>query len=208
MRQTKKGKQWHFGMKAHIGVDSDSGLVHTVTARAANAPDVTEVGKLLHGHEQAIDADAGYTGAPTRPEVSGVSAVWRIAARRSALAQLTEGDYKDAVQHYEHLKARMRARVEHPFRVIKRPFGYRMVRYRGLAKNAAQVLTLFALSNLWMKRRTLLAMAGSVRPTGGKNPENRPRTAKHRPNIGSPSGNVGRYPTIRHPAGWAVAPAV
>lgn len=160
MRQTKKGQQWYFGMKAHIGVDSDSGLVHTVTATAANAADVTEVGNLLHGDEQAIYADAGYTGAPKRPEVSGVSAVWRIAAKRSAVAQLAEGDYKDALKHYEHLKARMRARVEHPFRVIKRQFGYRMVRYRGLAKNAAQVLTLFALSNLWMKRRTLLAMAG------------------------------------------------
>lgn len=97
---------------------------------------------------------------------------------------------------------------KHPFRVIKRPFGYRRVRYRGLAKNAAQVLTLFALSNLWMKRKTLLALARQVRPTGAKHPGNRPRTAKHRPNIGSPSGHVDRYPTLRHPAGWAVAPAV
>ncbi len=160
MHQTKKGNQWYFGMKAHIGVDCDSGLVHTVTATPANAADVTEVGNLLHGREQAIYADAGYTGAPKRPEVSHINATWRIARKRGAVAQLAEGAYKEAVKHYEHLKARMRARVEHPFRVIKRQFGYRMVRYRGLAKNAAQVMTLFALSNLWMTRRTLLAMTG------------------------------------------------
>ncbi len=160
LRQTKKGNRWHFGMKAHTGVDCDSGLVHTVTATAANAADVTEVGKLLHGDEQAIYADAGYTGAHKRPEVSDINASWRIAAKRSTVAQLAEGDYKEAVKHYEHLKARLRARVEHPFRVIKRQFGYRIVRYRGLAKNAAQVMTLFALSNLWMKRKTLLAITG------------------------------------------------
>lgn len=100
------------------------------------------------------------TSAHKRPEVSDLNATWRIARKRGAVAQLAEGDYKEAVTHYVHLKARLRARVEHLFQVIKRQFGYRMVRYRGLAKNATQVLTLFALSNLWMKRRTLLAMAG------------------------------------------------
>jgi IS5 family transposase len=160
MHQTKKGNQWHFGMKAHIGVDCDSGLVHTVTATPANTADVTEVSKLLHGKETAIYGDAGYTGAEKRPEVGQTKADWRIAQKRSHVAQLAEGDYKEAVKHYEHLKARMRARVEHPFRVIKRQFGYRIVRYKGLAKNAAQVMTLFALSNLWMKRKTLLVMTG------------------------------------------------
>ncbi len=92
--------------------------------------------------------------------MADVKCVWRIARKRSNVATLAEGEYKDAVKHYEHLKARLRARVEHPFSVIKHQFGYRIVRYRGLAKNAAQVMMLFAPSNLWMKRRTLLAMAG------------------------------------------------
>ncbi|PKM09634.1 MAG: IS5/IS1182 family transposase [Gammaproteobacteria bacterium HGW-Gammaproteobacteria-7] len=185
MHQTKKGNQWHFGMtsptgegrhavpvraadavtskarphQAHIGVDVHTGVVHTVTATAANAADVTEVANLLHGEETTVYGDAGYTGAAKR--VDGADAMaWHIAEKRSVVAALVEGPYKEAVQAYEHLKARVRARVEHPFRVIKRQFGYRMVRYKGLAKNAAQVMTLFALANLWMKRRTLLANAG------------------------------------------------
>jgi len=159
MHQTKKGNQWHFGMKAHIGVDVHTGVVHTVTATAANAADVTEVANLLHGEETTVYGDAGYTGAAKR--VDGADAMaWHIAEKRSVVAALVEGPYKEAVQAYEHLKARVRARVEHPFRVIKRQFGYRMVRYKGLAKNAAQVMTLFALANLWMKRKTLLTNAG------------------------------------------------
>lgn len=159
MHQTKKGNQWHFGMKAHIGVDVHNGVVHTVTATAANAADVTEVAKLLHGEETTVYGDAGYTGAAKRVDEAGAMA-WHIAEKRSVVAGLVEGPYKEAVQAYETLKARVRARVEHPFRVIKRQFGYRMVRYKGLTKNAAQVTTLFALANLWMKRRTLLAIMG------------------------------------------------
>jgi IS5 family transposase len=159
MHQTKKGNQWHFGMKAHIGVDVHTGVVHTVTTTAANAADVTEVANLLHGEETTVYGDAGYTGAAKRVDDADAMA-WHIAEKRSVVAALIEGPYKEAVQAYETLKARVRARVEHPFRVIKRQFGYRMVRYKGLAKNAAQVTTLFALANLWMKRRALLANAG------------------------------------------------
>ena len=113
--------------------------------------------------------------------------------KRSAVAQLAAGDYKEAVTHHGHLNARERVRVEHPVRVITRPFGHRVVRHRGRANNAAQLLTLFAPSNQWMTRKALLATAGQVRGTGGKNPGNGPRTARHGPNIGSPSGHGGRY---------------
>src|SRR3546814_1204284 len=84
MHQTKKGNQWYFGMKAHIGVDTDSGLVHTVTTTPANVGDVTQTGALLHGDEEVVYADAGYTGAQNRPELAGVKVDWRIAERRSA----------------------------------------------------------------------------------------------------------------------------
>jgi IS5 family transposase len=156
MHQTKKGQQWYFGMKAHIGADADSGLVHTVVGTAANAADVTEANRLLHGQEQAAHGDAGYQGAHKRPDArAGV--VWHVAMRhgqRKALDAATSA--ADAlIEQVEHLKASVRAKVEHPFRVIKRQFGYVKVRYRGLKKNTAQLLTLFALSNLWMVRRQL-----------------------------------------------------
>ena len=160
MHQTKKGQQWYFGMKAHIGVDVESGLVHTLTTTAANAADVTEIANLLHGKERSVWADAGYTGAEQRvPAKRG--RLWHIAAtRRGRIQALPEGAYKAATQHVEYLKAAVRARVEHPFRVLKRPFGYSKVRFKGLAKNTAQLQVLFALVNLWLARKRLLAMTG------------------------------------------------
>ncbi len=142
MHQTKKGGQWYFGMKAHIGVDADSGLVHTLTT-AANAHDITEAAALLHGAEEEVFADSGYRGAERREEVSErhPTARWNIAMMPSRL------------------KAGIRAKVEHPFRVLKCQFGYRKVRYRGLAKNTAQLQTLCALSNLWMVRKRILQRA-------------------------------------------------
>jgi len=160
MHQTKKGNQWHFGMKAHIAVDADSGLVHTVATTAANESDVEQIADLLHGKEQRVWADSGYRGAQARVE-SEVQ--WHIAARPSDIAKLPEGRTKVAAQKREHRKASVRAKVEHPFRVIKRQFGLMKVRFRGLAKNTAHVVTLFALSNLWMARRQLMALA-AVRP--------------------------------------------
>jgi IS5 family transposase len=159
MRQTKKGNQWHFGMKAHIGVDADSGLVHTVVGTAANVNDVTQGHELLHGEETDVFADAGYQGAEKRPEATGVA--WHVALRpgkRRAL-DLTRHS-QQLIEQREQLKSSIRAKVEHPFRVIKRQFGFTKVRYRGLMKNTAQLITLFALSNLWMARRQLLGAAG------------------------------------------------
>ena len=161
MHQTKKGNQWHFGMKAHIGVDADGGLVHSVVSTAANEADVQHVADLLHGKEKDVWADSGYRGAPSRVDREDLQ--WHIAARPSDIAKLPEGKAKARVQEREHKKASVRAKGEHPFRVVKRQFGFVKVRFRGLAKNAAHVVTLFALSNLWMARKKLMAMMGVVR---------------------------------------------
>ena len=157
MHQTKKGNQWYFGMKAHIGVDSQSGLIHSVVGTAANVADVTQTAHLLHGLEATVHADAGYVGANKRDDVADRPIRWRIATKRGQIKALPESTYKEAVIRVEQLYAKVRARVEHPFRVLKRQFGYQKVRYRGLEKNTAQIVTLFGLSNLWMARRKLLA---------------------------------------------------
>lgn len=160
MHQTKKGNQWHFGMKAHIGVDADSGLVHTVVGTAANVNDVTQAAALVHGEEENVFADAGYQGVAKREEVQHIEAHWHVAMRPGKRKALDKATPMGAVlDKLEHVKASIRAKVEHPFRVIKRQFGHVKVRYRGLAKNTAQLHTLFALSNLWMVRRTLLSEA-------------------------------------------------
>jgi IS5 family transposase len=160
MHQTKKGNQWHFGMKAHIGVDMESGLVHTVTTTAANEADVTQIEALLHGKEEVVHADAGYTGADKRVPPVKRQRDWHIAAKRGTVKAIKDAALKRITEELETLKAKIRARVEHPFRVVKRQFGFMKVRFRGLAKNTAQVLTLFALANLWMARRALLPSTG------------------------------------------------
>ncbi len=161
--QTRKGNQWYFGMKAHIGVDEFSGLVHHVHCTAANVADVTVMHTLLHGKEDSVFGDSGYTGADKREELQDCEAAFFIAARPSTIQAIGNKRERAQEQCWERFKASVRAKVEHPFRVIKRQFGYTKVRYRGLAKNTAQVLTLFALSNLWMKRKQLLPAMGSVR---------------------------------------------
>jgi IS5 family transposase len=157
MKQSKKGNQWFFGMKAHIGVDAESGLVHTVRGTAGSVNDVVEANSLLHGQEAEAWGDAGYQGADKRPNAAqGVR--WNIAMRPGNRRQLDKTDrFGLWADQLEQIKARIRAKVEHPFRVIKRQFGHTKVRYRGLKKNTAQLHTLFALSNLWMARRQLLA---------------------------------------------------
>jgi IS5 family transposase len=155
MKQSKKGEQWYFGMKAHIGVDAESGLVHTVRGTAGSVNDVTEANALLHGGETEAFGDAGYQGADKRPDANS-NVRWNIAMRpgkRRALDKSRESHR--LIDELERLKASIRAKVEHPFRVIKRQFGHVKVRYRGLAKNTAQLHTLFALSNLWMVRHQL-----------------------------------------------------
>ncbi|WP_372360289.1 IS5 family transposase [Xanthomonas axonopodis pv. poinsettiicola] len=162
MHQTNKGNQWYFGMKAHIGVDEFSGLVHHVHCTAANVADVTVTHALLHGKEDSVFGDSGYTGADKRQELRDCEAAFFIAAKPSTMQGIGNKRERAREQRWEHFKASVRAKVEHPFRVIKRQFGYTKVRYRGLAKNTAQVLTLFALSNLWMTRKQLLPVMGSA----------------------------------------------
>lgn len=161
MHQTRKGQQWYFGMKAHIGVDASSGLVHTVVGTAANVSDISQTHALLHGQEKTVHADAGYLGVEKRAEILARSSAveWRIAARRGKLRALAPGWVKDLTLGYEKLKARVRALVEHPFHIIKNLFGHRKVRYRGLQKNTAQLHTLFALANLVAAKKHLLAAA-------------------------------------------------
>ena len=161
MHQTQKGNQWHFGMKAHIGVDADSGLVHTVIGTSGNVADVTEGNSLLHGEETDAFGDAGYQGAHKRPDARK-DVTWHVAMRPGKRKELDkENNPIDAlIDQVEKIKASIRAKVEHPFRVIKRQFGYTKVRYRGLKKNTLQLKTLFALSNLWMVRHQLLGVQG------------------------------------------------
>jgi IS5 family transposase len=159
MKQAKKGNQWYFGMKAHIGVDIASGLVHTVATTPANVNDLNVAGQLLHGDEEAAFGDAGYQGVHKRPEASGPT--WHVAMRpglRRKLNPFVEPDF--VAERVERMKASIRAKVEHPFRVLKRQFGFTKVRYRGLAKNTAQIVTLFALGNLWLARRRLMELQG------------------------------------------------
>jgi IS5 family transposase len=156
MKQSKKANQWSFGMKAHIGVDAESGLVHSVQGTAGSTNDVVQANSLLHGDETEAWDDAGYQGAEQRPDAKkGVR--WNIAMRPGKRRQPDKSETIDALTHkLERLKASIRAKVEHPFRVIKRQFGHVKVRYRGLTKNTAQLHTMFALSNLWMARRPLM----------------------------------------------------
>jgi len=159
MHPTKKGNQWYFDMKAHIGVDEATGLVHSAVTTAANVGDVTQVGDLLHGKEKVVFGDAGYIGAEKHAPVKG-GRKWHIAAKRGKVKAIEDERLRALVEQIEHIKASIRAAVEHPFRVVKRQFSHVKARYRGLAKNGAQVLKLFALSNLWMTRKHRLGKAG------------------------------------------------
>jgi transposase, IS5 family len=157
MHQTKKGSQWHFGMKAQIGMDADSDLVHTVVGTAANSNDVTQVTKPVHGEETDVFADAGYQGVSKREETQGINAQWHVAMRPGKISALEKKTPMSAIlDRLMQAKARVRAKVEHPFSIIKRQFGFVKIKYCGLAKNTANLRTLFALSNLWMARRRLL----------------------------------------------------
>ena len=155
MHQTKKGKQWHFGMKVHIGADAQSGLVHTLIGTAANVHDVTQAQALLHGDETDVFGDAGYLGVEKREENLALPLTWHIAMRpskRKALPKTTAGELMEKL---EHAKASIRAKVEHPFHVVKNLFMHRKTRYKGMAKNNAQMFSLFGLANLLLARRWL-----------------------------------------------------
>ena len=158
MHQAKKGNNWHFGMKAHIGVDSKSGLVHSVVGTAANVSDVSQVHALLHGDETDVFGDAGYQGAEKRDENQGSTAQWHIAMKRGKRKALPQDEMGRLMEGFEKLKASIRAKVEHPFHVVKNLFKHRKTRYRGLAKNEAQLFSLFGLANLMLARKRLMAL--------------------------------------------------
>ena len=158
MHQTKKGNQWHFGMKAHIGVDAESGITHTLVTTPANTNDVTQAHALLHGEERVAFGDAGYQGVEKREENLNSKVEWEVALRpgkRKALPKTPIGRLKEQI---EQLKASVRAKVEHPFHIVKNIFGMKKARYKGLAKNTAQLFTLFGLANLLIAKRRLFAL--------------------------------------------------
>jgi IS5 family transposase len=158
MHQAKKGNQWHFGMKAHVGVDVGSGLVHSVVATAANVNDVTQAGALLHGEETVAFGDAGYRGVDKRAEAQGPK--WHVAMQPGKRRQLDPTrKWARLLEKAEQLKASIRAKVEHPFHVIKNLFRHKKTRYKGLAKNEAQLFSLFGLANLLIAKRSLLRVA-------------------------------------------------
>ncbi len=152
MHQVKQGNQWYFGMQAHIGVDAQTGLVHSVATTAANVADVTQVPQLLHGGETRVWGDAGYQGVARRPEHRGRAMDWQVALRPGQRRRLAPGS---AAAQAEQRKASIRAtgEVEHPFLYVKRHFGYATVRYRGLAKNRNRLCLLFGLANLLLAAR-------------------------------------------------------
>ena len=148
-------------MKAHIGSDADQGLVHSVSTTAANAHDVTQAHALLHGEETDVFADSGYRGVEKRDEIQTKhpQVKWHIAMMPGKRRAMEKSTPMGAIlEKLEKTKANIRAKVEHPFRVNKRQFGYVKVKYGGLAKNTANLMTLFALSNIWMVRKRLLNM--------------------------------------------------
>jgi len=159
MHQTKKGNQWYFGMKAHIGADRDSKLVHTVVVTAANVADITKTSELLHGAETQVHADAGYTGVEKRAEIVALDRKidWQIARKRGPIKALVEGAEKETLKAVEKAKASVRAFVEHPFHLVKNIFRHRKVRYRGLAKNGHQLHVLFGLANVVIGARRATA---------------------------------------------------
>ena len=161
MHQTKKGNQWYFGMKAHIGSDTKSRTVHSLATTAANEADIHSAAQVLHGDEKHAHFDAGYTGADKREDIreKAPEAELHIAAKRGKIKAMPEGDYKRFAQGLERCKAQVRAGVEHAFHIVKNIFGYRKTRYQGLKKNTTHLHILFALANLVIARRPLLPKA-------------------------------------------------
>ncbi|WP_397544758.1 IS5 family transposase [Roseovarius salis] len=152
MSSTKKGNDWYFGMKAHVGVDAESGTVHSLEATTAKVHDSRVWDELLHGDETSVWADKGYVNAGREAAFTGSGKVWGVMRKAPKGSDLHPIDAR-----INRIIAMVRARVEHPFRVVKRQFGYMKTRYRGLAKNRAQLFTLFALGNLFLVRRRLMA---------------------------------------------------
>ena len=159
---TKKGNTWHFGYKMHIGVDRDSGLVHHVKTTSANEHDVTATSELMHGEEETLHGDSGYIGADKRPEAikknkNGKKIKYVINRKQSSINKLSKsGQY--AAKKREHEKPSVRCKVEHVFAVVKRLFGYRKTRYRGLRKQMLKSYIMFALASLYLADRKSLSV--------------------------------------------------
>lgn len=157
MHQTKKGNQWYFGMKGHIGVDAGTGYVHTVTATPANTHDLDEAVNLVRDDDEVVYTDSGYQGAQKRPEIAQdehkSKIQWRVAARKTQLKTMHPVD-----RAIETRKASVRAKVEHPFLIIKRDFGFTKTRYRGITKNLNHLHVLFASANWLMRTRAVTLM--------------------------------------------------
>lgn len=151
MSSTRKGNDWYFGMKAHIGVDADSGLVHSLETTTAKVHDSRVWDDLLHGGETSVWADKAYVNADRAEAFAGPGKFWGVMRKAPKGGELHAND-----DYINRLIAKVRARVEHPFRVLKRQFGYIKTRYRGLAKNRAQLFSLFTLGNLYLVRRRLM----------------------------------------------------
>lgn len=154
MHQTRKGNQWYFGLKAHIGVDAKQGTVHSVVTTAANVSDSSVLPDLLHGEERKVWGDGGYQGQ--------TEAIQKAAPKAQDMT-CKRTRYKNRVDELQRAKNRskssVRAKVEHPFRILKRIFGFDKVRYRGLARNHHRLCTCFALVNLYLHRKRLVGLA-------------------------------------------------
>ena len=163
MSQTKKGSNWHFGMKAHVGVDAFSGYVHTVEATGAHVHDVVHAHTLLREDDTVVYGDSGYLGIEKREEIvsdEGKSAIeFRVNRRPGTVRKMADGIAKDWERMIERQKSMVRRKVEFPFHIVKNTFGYRKTAYRGLAKNLNRLYLLFGSANL-----LCCARAGGLRP--------------------------------------------
>ena len=154
MHQTRKGNQWYFGMKLHIGVDAETGIVHSLHTTAANVSDITAAPDLLHGGETLVCGDAGYQGIAKRLEQRERAVQWQV-AMRPGKRRLLDPEGEEWLE--EKRKASVRAKVEHPFQIVKLRFGYAKVRYRGLFKNTQRLALLLGLANVVRAERQLAA---------------------------------------------------
>ena len=156
MHQTKKGNEWKFGMKCNIGVDAGSGLVHSITATSANVHDITEAHKLIRSDDEVVYGDSGYLGIEKREEIKNdehlANIEYRIKRRPKSLPKVSDNAI-DWERYIEYRKSAVRCKVEHAFKIIKDTFGFRKVRYKGIAKNLNKLNVLFACANLLMVKR-------------------------------------------------------
>ena len=153
MSQVKKGNEWHFGMKAHVGVDTKSRVVHSVVCTTASIHDSQEMEELLHGEEEKVYGDKAYASTERKERYESEGVEWNISRKGNRKQALSKKD-----KEWNRRKSKVRAKGEHPFGVVKHLWGYAKTRYRGIAKNASQLFMLFALGNLYLTRKQLQAI--------------------------------------------------